>query len=98
MILAIDFDNTIMNPEDVPPGYSMGNPMPGCKEVLDYYREQGHTIIVHSHRAVHPEHIIDWLRYFKIPFDQVTNIKPNADLFIDDKAKMFTTWGEDYLN
>lgn len=97
MIIAIDFDNTIMNPKDIPHGKRMGNPMQGTKVALEAYKAMNHTIIVHSHRAARPEHMIDWLNYFEIPFDEVTNIKPNADIFIDDRAKQFTGWNIDYL-
>jgi hypothetical protein len=38
--------------------------------------------------------VTDWLDYFGIPYDSVTNVKGNADLYVDNKAYTFTTWPE----
>jgi len=90
MIVAVDFDNTIMNPMDKPEGKSMGNPMPGAKEALKDMRKHGHKIIIHTVRGGNPQHVRDWLKYYGIPFDDVTNIKPNdVAFFIDDHGLRF---------
>lgn len=101
MILAIDFDGTIHDDAHPVEGRRMGPPIPGAKEALEAYRRKGHTIIIHTVRGGSPEHIEAWMKYYGIPFDRVTNIKPmkpSADLFIDDKARQFIGWDKDYLS
>jgi ribonucleotide monophosphatase NagD (HAD superfamily) len=87
--LAIDFDGTIMDPTNVDPGFRMGNPMAEAQEVINYLYKQNYKIIIHTNRGNSPKHVEDWLKFYHIPFDEVTNIKPNADYFIDDKALKF---------
>jgi hypothetical protein len=57
-------------------------------------RKDGHTIVIFSYRAKHPKHIAEWMEFFEIPYDEITNIKGDFDLIIDDKAVKFTTWEE----
>lgn len=105
MLIAVDFDHTLHNPDDREPGYRMGKPYPGAKEALDEFRRLGATIVIHTCRARAPHglpdpdpslpytstvaHVADWLDYFEIPFDQITAMKPLADAYIDDKAVAF---------
>lgn len=49
-------------------------------------------LIIFSTRGGSPEHIADWMKYYEIPYHSITNIKPNADVFIDDKGIRFETW------
>lgn len=94
-VLAVDFDGVIHDPTHRDPGKKMGKPVPGAKQALCLFREQGHEIIVHTIRATIPaksKHVEDWLDYFDIPWDQVTAVKPDADFFIDDKALHFKDW------
>ena len=96
-ILAVDFDGTICNPHDVAEGKRMGNPMPGCKEALDYYRDLNCVIIIHTTRATPDRdmsYLEDWLNYFEIPFDDIAISKPQADYYIDNKGVHFTSWQE----
>lgn len=95
MILAIDFDGVIHDPQDREPGYRMGKPVPGAKEALEGLLTAGHGIIVHSVKAHSPwgqRAIYDWLRYFGFPDVDITAIKPDADAYIDDKAIRFQDW------
>ena len=94
MILAIDFDNVIHASNHPKPGMKMGPPMEGALETLTKWHQARHTIIVHSVRGGRPQHIEDWMNYYKIPFDTVTNIKPAADIYIDDKGFRFVSWGQ----
>jgi hypothetical protein len=36
--------------------------------------------------------IVAWLNKYNIPFDEVTNNKPKAMCYIDDRAIRFTNW------
>lgn len=92
MIFAIDFDRTIMNPYDVLPGYKMGRPYKGAKEYITRLFEEGHEIVIHTRRGESEQSakvVENWMEYFEIPFTYITNMKPDADYFIDDKAVRF---------
>lgn len=91
MTLAIDFDGCLCS-DYVKPGRRMGEPVDGAIEAMQLLSKQGHTLIIHTCRGDHPKHVEDWLRYWHIPFERVTNIKPDADRFIDDRAICFKTW------
>lgn len=92
MILAIDFDGVIHDAKNPVPGRRMGPPMEGAKDSMTALKLFGHTLIVHSVWA--GPAMEDWLRYYQIPYDEVTKLKPSADHYIDDKAIKFTTWQE----
>lgn len=91
-IIAIDFDNVIHNPASQKPGMRMGLPVDGAVEAMQALKEKGHELIVFTVRGDRPKHVVDWLKFYHIPFHDVTNIKPDAALFIDDKAVTFESW------
>ena len=70
----------------------MGGPMEGAKEALEALKAKGDTIIIHSVWGNDQKTIGDWMKYYQIPFDEITNVKPQADYYIDDKAIRFTSW------
>jgi hypothetical protein len=90
--IAVDFDGVIHNEYDVDPGRRMGKPFPGAKENLSRYEGEGHAIIVHTLRGKDPKHVEDWLDYFGIPYHDVTNKKPDADVFIDNRGLYHQDW------
>jgi len=97
MILAVDFDMVIHDPTNKEPGYKMGKPIPGSQLVLQLLHDRSATIIVHTLWGRTPEGIKaveKWLKYFKIPFDEVTALKPKADMYLDDHGYQFTSWQE----
>ena len=91
LVIAIDYDDTLHDTKNIPPGRKLGPPLPGAQQALRNYKLLGHTIIIHTVHST-SSHIEQWLKYFNIPYDEVTNIKPNADFFIDDRAIHFTSW------
>lgn len=91
MILAIDFDNTIHDIDNPVVGKKMGKPLQGATEALELMNEQGHKIIIHTVRG-NQKHIREWFEYYDIPYDEITNIKPKADWYIDDKSLHFDNW------
>jgi hypothetical protein len=94
-VLAIDFDGTIHDVFNPIPGRRMGSPIEGAKTALDTLKSQGFRLVIHTIWAdseAKVKTITDWLNYWKIPFDEVTNIKPAAERYIDDKALEFTDW------
>ena len=92
MIIAVDFDQTLHDCYHPRSGGTMGPPIEGAREAMLILKAKGHNLIIHTVRGNKPGHVRNWLNYFKIPFDSVTNIKPPADLFIDDRAVRFTNW------
>lgn len=79
----------------------MGGPFPQAAETIRGFVEDGYEIVVHTCRVRNdlaplgkPGHVEDWLNYFEVPFDEVTAIKPVADLYIDDRALRYTNWIE----
>lgn len=77
----------------------MGAPIPGAFEALWKLKNDGAIIVIHSVWAGQEKQrraIADWLNYFKMPYDFITNVKPDADLYVDNKGYRFTDW-EDTL-
>jgi len=95
-VLAIDFDGVIHDYKNPIPGRRMGGPIKGTKETLIYFKNKGYKIIVFSIWGDEEgkKTISDFMSYYKLPFTCITNIKPNADYYIDDKAIHFNNWVE----
>lgn len=94
-IIAVDFDGVIHDPFHRQKGYKMGIPIPGAVEAVQQLYEAGNEIIVFTVRARNVdniEHIAKWLDYFLIPYHYITALKPDADVFIDNKAISFSSW------
>lgn len=95
--LAVDFDNTLMDTKNVLKGYKMGQAMPGATEAMNKLKAGGAIIVIHSIWAdteAKQKAMSDWLHYFNIPYDFITNIKPDCDIFLDDKAIRFSNWNQ----
>lgn len=93
MTLAIDFDGVLCDPNNRKPGFRMGEPMPGAvQSMLRLKHDGGHTLIIHTIRGKEPSHVKDWLDHFGIPHDEITDVKPNAHAYLDDKGVRFTSW------
>jgi hypothetical protein len=91
LILAIDFDETLHDRQHPKPGMKMGRPMLGAVEAMQALKAAGNMLIVHTFWPTdRQQHVRDWLDYYKIPWDDVTNVKPNAAVFLDDRAVRFT--------
>jgi len=97
LIIAVDFDGTVHDWEHPKPGRRMGPPMPGAQEALRSFKEAGHTIVIFTVRGGEPKHVREWMDYYAIPYDSVTNVKIPADFYIDDRAIHFTNWKEALL-
>ncbi len=95
LILAIDFDQTIHDKLHPVEGKKMGLPMPGAQAAMDELYQQKHKIIIFTTMATTPtgkQAVEDWLEFYDIDFHEVTAVKPNAAVFIDDKALHHTDW------
>lgn len=95
LLLAVDFDGVLHDPNNVKPGYKLGQPIEGAAESMAKLKNQGAIICIHSVWADTEqkcEAISKWLRHFEIPYDFITNKKPIAHVYLDDKAVRFTSW------
>jgi hypothetical protein len=95
--LAVDFDGVIHDPANIKKGYKLGVPIDGAFEALWEFHNRGAIIVIHSVWAGTEQKrkaMADWLHYFKIPYDFITNIKPDCDYYIDNKGVRFTNWRE----
>jgi hypothetical protein len=86
--IAIDFDGTIHDWEHAKPGMRMGLPLPGAVEALQGLKAGGHSIVIFTVRG-DSKHVRDWLTYYNVPYDMVTNMKVPCDAYIDDRAVAF---------
>ena len=98
-VIAVDFDGVIHDFKNPVPGRRMGPPIQGAQDALNRLRAQGYEIVVFTVWGDEKgqKTISDFMNYYDLPFDRITNIKPNADAYIDDKAVRFTSW-EDVWN
>lgn len=92
---CIDFDNTLCDWNHPHPGHTWGNPILGAQLGMAHLRGMGLRLVVYTVKATTPEGtkaVEGWLRNNKIPYDEVTAIKPPAVVYLDDRAVRFTTW------
>jgi hypothetical protein len=96
-VLAIDFDGTIHDVKHPIEGRRMGGPISGAKEALEYLKIREYKIVIFCYWAKDTNSIqiiADWMNYWGCKFDEITNIKPMAEAYIDDKGIRFTNWTE----
>ena len=91
--LAVDFDGVIHRNKDTWRGRASIKDIPvaGAVEALASLREE-YTIIVHTCRArseAGTQAVRQWLDKHGIEVDDVTALKPGADVYLDDKAVRF---------
>ena len=96
MIIAIDFDGTIVT-DQYP---AIGQLKPNAKEVIQQLKAEGHYIIIWTCRANDAmHHVHEFLIEQQIPFDRINKNNPEnvkqygsdtrkvyADVYIDDKG------------
>jgi len=98
--IAIDFDGTICKKQPYGDGLLWQEPNEGAIQVIKKLRLE-YKIVIFTTR-LNPnmggdigwkkEQIIGWLNKYEIPFNEVTNNKPSAMVYIDDRAIRFTNW------
>lgn len=100
VIVAVDFDGVLHNPDDVAPGHKMGRPVEGAVQAVLDLSHLEDTVIVHSCRANTPAGLaamVAWLEWAGLAddvkvWDQPG--KPVADVYVDDRGIGFTSWSE----
>lgn len=88
--IAIDFDGVICLPSNT---NKMGVPNIGAQEAITQLAEQ-YRIIIFTLRAKNKNHVADWLDFYEIPYHEITDVKPDALAYIDDKAIRHISWPE----
>ena len=97
MIIAIDFDGVIHDKLRPVEGRKMGRPIDGAQASVTRLKDDGNMIIIHTVMAASVrgiQAVADWMKYYSIPYDLIMFTKPNADVFIDDKAIRFESWSD----
>lgn len=107
MRIAVDLDGTICPIKQPNMSYSDLQPFPGAREKIHELRAQGHYIIIQTARNMATcesnlgkvmknigKVTLDWLEKWGIEFDEIYFGKPNAEVYIDDRAYRYITWQE----
>ena len=114
MRIVIDLDGTICPVKQADQSYAELEPLPGAAERIKELRANGHYIIIATARNMATcdgnmgkvmKNIglitLEWLKNFDIEYDEIYFGKPNAEVYIDDRAIRFTAWetvDETYLS
>jgi|TARA_Y100000310_G_scaffold160800_1_gene160693 acid phosphatase class B len=96
-IIAVDFDGVI---HKFRKGWMDGSiydePVEDAIKELNMLNKKGYKVVVLTARTEHKE-IQEWLKDKGVNFDiEVTNVKPPAIAYIDDRAIRFTNWNDIY--
>ena len=107
MIISVDLDGVICELKQADEFYTDVLPKTGAVKTLQDLKAAGHYIIIQTARHMHTcngdvnkvvarigKITLDWLHRYEIPYDEIHFGKPNADVYIDDRALKFKSWGE----
>lgn len=105
MRIVIDLDGTICPVRRGSQKYSELQPYPGAVERIRRWRAEGHYVIISTARNMQTcqgnvgrvmrnvgKVTLDWLAEHGIEYDEIYFGKPNADIYIDDRAMRFEAW------
>jgi capsule biosynthesis phosphatase len=107
MRIAIDLDGTLCPIKQPGQTYAELLPLPGAVNRMRELRAAGHYLIIMTARNMATcesnlgrvmknvgKITLDWLEQHGIEYDEVYFGKPNAELYIDDRAVRFASWHE----
>lgn len=105
MRIAIDLDGTICPIKQHSESYSDLQPLHGAKEIIHDLRSDGHYIIIQTARNMATcesnlgrvmknvgKITLEWLDKWEIEYDEIYFGKPNAEVYLDDRALRFENW------
>ena len=78
----------------------LGAPVKGCRETLNAIKEKGYRIIVHSVRCRSSKGrkaIAKYMYANQLEYDKISQHKPIADFYIDDRAVLFAGNWQDVI-
>lgn len=93
--LAVDFDGVIHSYENGWHGGSIyGELMEGCAEALRQLDKRYELVLFTARHNLEDVHL--WLvtHHIRHLFHEITNRKPAAVAYLDDRAVRFTTWAQ----
>lgn len=107
MRIVIDLDGTICAIKAPHQSYADVEPLPGAVEQIRALRAAGHYVIILTARNMATcqsnlgkvmknvgKLTLDWLDQYGIEYDEIYFGKPNAEVYIDDRAIRFANWEE----
>lgn len=107
MRIAIDLDGTICQIKQSGQSYSELEPLPGAVERIRELRKAGHYVIIQTARnmATCQSNLgkvmrnvglitLEWFEKYGIEYDEIYFGKPNAEVYLDDRAVRFITWDQ----
>jgi capsule biosynthesis phosphatase len=107
MRIVIDLDGTICEIKSPGGSYADLKALPGAAEKIAEMRAHGHYIIIQTARnmATCDSNVgkvmknvglvtLEWLHKHAIQYDEIYFGKPNAHVYIDDRALKFSAWDE----
>jgi capsule biosynthesis phosphatase len=107
MRIVIDLDGTICSIKTPEQSYADLEPLPGASGRIRELRSAGHYVIILSARNMGTcqgnmgkvmrnigKITLDWLEKYEIEYDEIYFGKPNADIYIDDRAIRFSNWAD----
>ena len=99
--IAVDFDNVLYDNKEYGDGTVSGEPIKNAIKIMTALKQSGYNLVIFTTR-LNPKfdgdmnwkynQIANWCEKYKIPFDEITNNKPSAIAYIDNKAITFTNW------
>ena len=105
MRIVIDLDGAICPIKQPGQSYADLEPLPGAIEHIRELRAAGHYIIIYTARNMATcdgnvgklmknigKITLDWLERYGIEYDEIYFGKPNANVYVDDRAMRFTSW------
>ncbi len=105
MRIVIDLDGTICPVKQPGQSYADLEPYPESAERIRTWRTLGHYVIIQTARNMATcqsnlgrvmknigKITLDWLDRHGIEYDEIYFGKPNAEVYIDDRALRFSDW------
>jgi len=105
--IAIDLDGTICPIKQPDQSYADLQPHPGAADRIRELRRAGYYVIILTARNMATcegnvgrvmknvgRLTLNWLEEHGIEYDEMHFGKPNAELYIDDRAFRFTSWAD----
>ncbi|MBC8110947.1 MAG: capsular biosynthesis protein [Verrucomicrobia bacterium] len=105
MKIVIDLDGTICPIRQSHENYADLLVLPGAVEKIKMLKAAGHYIIIQTARNMGTQQsnlgkvmknigkiTLEWLEKNDIEYDEIYFGKPNADIYIDDRAFRFENW------
>ncbi len=105
MRIVLDLDGVICPVKDPDASYADLEPIPGSVERISELKAAGHYLIVVTarHMATCEANVgqvvkrvgrltLDWMERYGVPYDEFHFGKPNAEVYVDDRALRFTGW------